>query len=60
MKLPDRAPLEVRQYLAGEFRTLLDEPAFLDALPGHLPGDPASQARVRTIIARMEEMATPR
>jgi hypothetical protein len=50
----------VRQYLVAAFRILLDEPAFLDALPGHLPGDPASQARVRTIIARMEEMATPR
>ncbi len=53
------APLDVRRYVAGAFRRLLDEAAFLDALPGHLPGDPASQARVRTIIARMEEMAAP-
>jgi hypothetical protein len=36
------APPELRVYLAEEFARLLDTDAFIDALPGHLPGDRAS------------------
>ena len=39
-------PTELRQYLAAEMRLLTGTPDFMDALPGHLPGDAASQAKL--------------
>lgn len=48
---------DVLYYLAGQLKALLSEDDFLDALPGHLPGDPASQARVPLIVERMESIA---
>jgi predicted nucleotidyltransferase len=48
------APAELRQYLAAEFRALLATPAFLEALPGHLPGDSASQQRLPSLIATLK------
>jgi predicted nucleotidyltransferase len=36
---------ELRAYLRERVTGLLATPAFIDALPGHLPGDAASQAR---------------
>jgi hypothetical protein len=36
---------QVREYIAGEVRSLLDNPDFLEALPGFLLPDAASQAR---------------
>jgi hypothetical protein len=48
---------EVRRYVAAELRRLLETPAFLDALPGHLPGDSASQARLPLVRERMEALA---
>ena len=44
-------------YIADEFGRLLDNEAFIDALPGHLPGDPASQARVPLVEARLHRLA---
>jgi len=38
-------PAEVRAYIAAEIRSLLDDRDFLEALPGFLLPDPASQAR---------------
>jgi hypothetical protein len=46
----DRA---LREYLAQEISTLLGTPAFQDALPGHLRGDAASQARLPLIMNRL-------
>ena len=37
---------EIRAHLRDMFAGLLKEPRFLDALPGHLPPDPGSQARL--------------
>ncbi|MEK7271189.1 MAG: hypothetical protein AAB215_09655 [Planctomycetota bacterium] len=37
---------EIRAHLRDMFSALLNEPRFLDALPGHLPPDPGSQARL--------------
>ncbi|MEW5788557.1 MAG: hypothetical protein AB1899_11960 [Pseudomonadota bacterium] len=34
---------ELRRYLEERFAGLLAVPAFIEALPGHLPGDAASQ-----------------
>ena len=51
-----QAPQELREYLATEFGSLIANPAFLDALSGHLPGDSASQARLPTLINRLAEL----
>jgi predicted nucleotidyltransferase len=50
-------PPELCAYLARNFRALLAEPAFLDALTGHLPGDAASQARLPGLINKFNEIA---
>ncbi|HYW42932.1 MAG TPA: hypothetical protein VE959_08750 [Bryobacteraceae bacterium] len=46
-----------REYLANEWETLLRDPRFVDALPGHLPPDPSSQARVGILMRRIEAIA---
>jgi predicted nucleotidyltransferase len=51
------SPAELREYLFGEFKTLISTSAFLDALPGHLPGDSASQARVPEVLRRLRSLA---
>lgn len=50
------APEELRAYLATEISSLLDTPQFLDALPGHLPGDSASQSRIPTLVNLLEQL----
>ena len=49
---------DVRSYLAQEIARLCGAREFLDALPGHLPPDEASQARTATILARLKEIAS--
>lgn len=51
------APAELRQYLAREFAALVAADEFLDALPGHLPGDAGSQARLPELLARLRAIA---
>ncbi|MEG6504311.1 hypothetical protein [Nitratidesulfovibrio sp. 1201_IL3209] len=48
----------VRGYLAVAFAALLADDDFLDALPGYLPPDPASQGRVPLLMERMRALAT--
>lgn len=48
-------PADLRSHLADSFTGLLADADFLQALPGHLPGDAASQARVDLLIQRMEQ-----
>ena len=50
----------LRAYLAERFTGLLTESRFLEALPGHLPTDAASQARVPDLLARMQSIAKDR
>lgn len=50
------APEELRAYIATEISSLLGTPQFLDALPGHLPGDSASQSRVPLVINMLEAL----
>ncbi len=50
----------LRKYLKKRFAALLTEQRFLEAMPGHLPGDAASQERVPLIIARIETIANQR
>ena len=48
---------DLRQYVAGAIKGLLNTPAFHDALPGQLPPDGANQARLPLLVQRLEELA---
>ena len=48
--------VELRSYIAEEFTQLLKDSRFLDALPGHLLPDSASQARIPQLIERIERL----
>lgn len=48
---------ELKDYLRKWMRRLLATPAFLDALPGHLPGDAASQARLPDLTDKLRLLA---
>jgi hypothetical protein len=48
---------KVRDYVKFAARRLLESPSFLDALPGHLPPDTASQQRLPIILKRLRELA---
>ncbi len=52
------ADAAVRGYLAAAFAALLVDDDFLDALPGYLPPDPASQRRVPLLMGRMRAIVT--
>ena len=51
------APL-LREYLHREFARLLAAPGFIDALPGYLLPDAASQARIRTVLRRLRAVGS--
>lgn len=44
------ASADVHAFIAEQVAALLDEPRFVDAIYGFLPGDDASQARAETIV----------
>ena len=48
---------ELRSFLARQFALLLRDQRFLDALPGHLPPDPSSQARLLILQERLQTIA---
>lgn len=52
-----RATEDVRQYISGKIRGLLKTKQFLDALPGYLLPDEASQGRLRILIDRLTKIA---
>ncbi len=52
-----QSPVDLRRYLALQFTSLLNNPEFIDSIPGHLLPDEASQARVSIIIARLSLIA---
>jgi predicted nucleotidyltransferase len=58
--LPDEcrasAP-ELRGYLAGRFGELLKTAAFVESLPGHLPADMASQARLPDLMDTLKRIS---
>jgi hypothetical protein len=47
----------VRTYVARQLADLLDSPRFMEALPGHLPGDRAGQARLPLVEGRLRAIA---
>lgn len=50
------APDDLRQYLRREFTALLSNRDFLEALPGYLLPDSASQQRLRVVVTRIEKL----
>jgi hypothetical protein len=50
------ADLTLRAFLQERLRQLLGDANFVDALPGHLPGDPASQSRLPILLARIRKI----
>ena len=48
---------DAHDHLARKIAALLGNRAFVDSLPGHLPGDPGNQARLPMIVTRLQEMA---
>ena len=52
------ADAEIRGYLAAQAKALLATRAFLDALPGHLPPDAASQDRLPLLLRRVGAIAS--
>lgn len=50
-------PPELRHHLVECFQALLAGNGFREALPGQMPGDAASQARIPRIIQRIKEIA---
>lgn len=51
------APADARAYIASELRELLASRAFVDALPGFLLPDAATQARIPMLRERLEAVA---
>ena len=47
---------KIKTYIAEQFRKLLKNNEFLDAMPGHLPPDQASQERIPIIEERMRRI----
>ncbi|MGA8432180.1 MAG: hypothetical protein WB729_20310 [Candidatus Sulfotelmatobacter sp.] len=50
------AAADLHKYLSEEFEGLLSNRDFLDALPGHLLPDAASQQRLGLVIGRMKQL----
>ena len=51
------ADAQVRSFISSEIRSLLDNPDFVDALPGLLPPDASSQARQRILGERLRALS---
>jgi hypothetical protein len=50
--------VDLRVYVRTEIDGLLGTPGFLDALPGYLLPDAASQSRIGIVLRRLEELAS--
>jgi hypothetical protein len=51
-------PEDLRRFIGGELSRLLAE-GLEDHVPGHLPGDAASQARLSLVLARLHRLRQP-
>jgi hypothetical protein len=47
----------LRAYLAAQFQHLLTHRSFVDALPGHLPPDGASQSRLPDLLIKIQHIS---
>jgi hypothetical protein len=50
----------LRAYIGAEVKNLLTVSKFIDALPGYLLPDAASQSRIEIVLSRLEALASPR
>jgi hypothetical protein len=48
----------VRSFLAESASRFLDDALFIEAIPGHLPPDPAGQGRVPIVLQRLRHIST--
>jgi hypothetical protein len=48
---------ELREYLARRLSDLFASIDFIQAIPGHLPGDPASQLRAPVLLQRLRQLS---
>jgi hypothetical protein len=51
------AVVEIRSYIAEQFRSMLANQAFIDNLPAYLPPDVGSQGRLIILVNRMTEIS---
>ena len=51
------APEDVRSFIAGAIGQMLKFRQFIDALPGYLLSDSASQARIKQLLARLTQIS---
>ena len=52
------ATTELSTYIVDTFSNFLENPQFREALPGHLPPDPGSQARLPNLKKKLNRIAT--
>ena len=52
-----QTPLDLQDYLAEQFSSLLANRRFRDALTGHLPGDAISQSRLPDLETKFQQLA---
>lgn len=52
-----QAPPELRHHVKAVFAQLRRSRGFMDSLPGHLPGDAASQERLPDLHAKLQRIA---
>jgi len=48
---------DVRDFVKTRLRAFLTDDTFMDALPGHLPGDAGGQARLPLLVRRLSELS---
>ena len=48
---------EIRSYVCNRLRDFMDNPLFIESLPGHLPGDAGSQARLPMLTEKLQRLA---
>lgn len=53
----ESAQQEVKAFVSGSVASLVAEQRFLEALPGHLPPDAASQGRLPDLVQKLREIA---
>jgi hypothetical protein len=54
----ESASSELKMYIADSVRLLLKEARFLDALPGYLLADDASQARIGQLLSKLRALGS--
>ena len=50
------AAQEIGIYVRRRLRDFMDNPLFIESLPGHLPGDAGSQARLPILIEKLKRL----